>query len=302
MNLMRNKRLILVSILMTLGGSLLSAQSLLDSLNKELPENKFYTSATFKTTRISIGHSIETRKKGVLEVSSFNSFWNIPNSDIQSFVADKVNSRFGLDYAISDKFTLGLGASTWDGILDGFFKYRLLRQGGENRNYFSVTLLQSISYRSKKMGNIATFESFMDKTSTVSQVLIARKFNPKLSLQISPTFVHRGSSIFDEDPNNQLAVGAGGRYKVGNHVSIVSEYYYVANKLKSVDTYGAFALGVNWELSDLMLQFNFTNARNLTEDMFITQTINNFNFDDGNFHFGFKATYVIHFKDNRKTK
>lgn len=295
---MRKNSFIIVFLFVVSAFHSLTAQTLLDKLENEMPKDSSYTDATFKTTRISIGHSVETRKQGILEVSAFSSFWNIPNVDIQSFVADKVNTRFGLEYAFSDRFTFGVGASTWDGILDGFGKYRLMRQGGKNNNFFNITLLQTLSYRTKKIGYYSQFDDFSDKAAITSQILIARKFNPKFSLQIAPTFVHRSGSGFDADPNNQFALGFGGRYKVGQHVSIVSEYYYVANELKSTDTYGAFALGVNWEMSDLMLQFNFTNARNLVDDMFITQTTNNFNFNDGNFHFGFKATYIIHFKDN----
>jgi hypothetical protein len=66
-----------------------------------------------------------------------------------------------------------------------------------------------------------------------------------------------------------------------------------------VQTYNAFMIGVNWEVSDLMLQFHFTNARNFVEDTFITQTKNNFNAKDGNFHFGFNATFVLHTKNKK---
>jgi hypothetical protein len=60
-----------------------------------------------------------------------------------------------------------------------------------------------------------------------------------------------------------------------------------------MDTYNVFMVGVNWEVSDLMLQFQITNARNFAEDTFITQTRNNFNSKDGNFHFGFNVTFVL---------
>ena len=110
---------------------------------------------------------------------------------------------------------------------------------------------------------------------------------------MSPTFVHRTSSRFEEDDHNHFAIGFSPRYKLGNHVSLVSEHYYVANPLKSLDTYGAFVLGVNWEVSDLLLQFKMTNIQIFTEDAFITQTSRNFNFKDGNFFFGFHATYHI---------
>ncbi|MEM7382600.1 MAG: DUF5777 family beta-barrel protein, partial [Bacteroidota bacterium] len=88
----------------------------------------------------------------------------------------------------------------------------------------------------------------------------------------------------------------------GGHVSVVSEYYYTTNPIESFDTYGPFALGVNWELGDVMLQFMLTNAVNMVEDAFIAQTRNNFNFRNPNLNFGFNATYIIHFKRGLKNK
>ena len=78
-----------------------------------------------------------------------------------------------------------------------------------------------------------------------------------------------------------------------------SVYNYVVNPVKSFDVYNTFMLGVNWEVSDLMLQFHLTNARNFAEDTFLTQTTNNFNFKDPNLHFGVNATYIIHTKKKK---
>lgn len=74
---------------------------------------------------------------------------------------------------------------------------------------------------------------------------------------------------------------------------------YTANPVKSVSTYNRFMIGVNWELSHLLLQFQMTNTRSFVEDAFITQTQNDFNFADGNFHFGFNAIFVLHSKKNK---
>ena len=110
-----------------------------------------------------------------------------------------------------------------------------------------------------------------------------------------PTYIKKNSVLWATDDKNQFAVGLGARYKVGRHVSIASEYYYIANPLESIQTYSPFSLGVNWELSDLMLQFKMTNTPNFVEEAFITRTRRNFNFKDGNFFFGFHATYFIQF-------
>lgn len=156
-----------------------------------------------------------------------------------------------------------------------------------------MTGLQTATYRSRQLTGVENRSEFFDRTAFTTQLLIVRKIDPSFSLQVSPTFVHRSSSSSPLSDNNHFAVGFGGRYKVAHHVSIVSEYYYVANELESIETFGAFALGLNWDVKDLLLQFTMTNNQIFTEDTFITQTSRNFNFKDGNFFFGFNATYFI---------
>ena len=277
--------------------SQLHSQDLLSKLNKIDNDSVFNVSATFKATRLSIGHSVETRKKNVLEVSAMTRYWNTPEETSNAFVADKMSARFGLDYAISDRLTFGLGFSTQNTVWDSFLKYRLLRQQNKG-NIVSITLLQTATHAnvgsnaSNRYGAQSEGLSFIDKLAFASQVLIARKFTRNFSLQLAPTYIHRVTPIFPGD-EDQYALGFGARYKVSHHVSIVSEYYYVFNEVDNIETYGPFSLGVNWELSDLMLQFKMTNNGSFVEDTFITKTRRNFNFKDGNFFFGFHATYYI---------
>ncbi len=282
-------------------GNGIQAQSLLDELNESYTDPPQFESAVFKSSRISIGHSTKTLQKGVLEIGARNRFWNVANADIQSFVADKMSTRLSLEYGINDRFTFGVGATTLDGIFDSFLKYKLVRQ--QKKGFpFSVTLLQNGSYQSEasSINDVHQGDAFEDRLAFTSQLLISRKISSDFSIQFSPTFLHRASSNFEEDPNNHFALGIGGRYKVGGHISIVSEYYHLFNTLESRDTYDAFVLGVNWELSDVMLQFQMTNTQGVEEHSFITQTPNNFNFNDGNFVFGFTAIFILHTRNGLK--
>ena len=303
MSHMKSNIFFVFCFLILFGGLIsINAQDLLDTLEKEYPDTPQYEIATFKATRIAIGHSVENRKKGVLEIVGMSRYWNIPNYRGQSFVADKMSGRISLEYGISDRLTFGTGASSMDGIFDSYLKYRLIRQQKNKGWPISVTLFQNGTYRSRRNSpfiDANRFDSFEDKLAFTSQLLIARKFTQQFSMQLSPTYIHRSSSAFAEDPNNQFAIGISGRYKLGGHVSLVSEYYYVVNPLKSIDTYDAFSIGVNWELSDVMLQFQLTNTRGMTEEAFITQTPNNFNFKDGNLVFGFNMTFVLHLNQKR---
>ena len=246
---MKNKN-VYIYVLLFLGfGSSVFAQDLLEVLKAEPIENPQYALATFKATRISIGHSVETRKKNTLEINLMTRYWNTPQETSNSFAADRMCARLGFDFGISDRLTFGAGTALPNGIFDSYFKYRLLQQGYKNEGSpLGITILQTGTYRSRELTNIELRDDFSDKLAFTTQFLIARKFTPNFSFQISPTFIHRNSSRFEVDDNNHFALGFGGRYKVGNHVSIVSEYYYVANQLKSMETFGAFVLGVNWEV------------------------------------------------------
>ena len=281
--------------------SSVNAQSLLDKLNNEFSNTSFDEIATFKTTRLGLSHSIETRKKGALQLSLYFRYWDTPVATSQNFLADKVSTRYGLEYAFTDNFTFGFGYTNFDKITDGYLKYRLLKQNQDDKKgWLSMTLVQTLSHRKIENTNPNIYDSSSEnKYAFATQVLLARKFNPNLSLQIAPTFIHRESNSANNDPNNQFVIGFGGRHKITRHASIVSEYNYVVNPLKSIDTYNTFLFGVNWEVSDLMLQFHVTNARNFAEDTFLTQTTNNFNFKDPNLHFGVNATYIIHTKKKK---
>ncbi len=292
---------ILLHLVLIFAANTVAGQDLLGILDKEQQDAPQYTLATFKFSRISFGHSVETRKKGLLDIFVANRFWNTPADRAQSFAADRLSTRVALEYGISDRLLLGFGGTTYDGLFDGFLKYKLVRQRSDKKGSpLSVSLLQSASYFSEGLAAPTIQGDLANRLSYTTQLLIASKISPNFSFQIAPTFVHRGLVFSEEDPQNHFAIGLGIRYKLGNHVSFVSEYYYNTNPITSFDTYGPFAVGVNWEIGDVMLQFSLTNAVRMVEDSFITQTRNNFNFRNPNLNFGFNVAYVIHFKKGLK--
>lgn len=298
---MRTKKYFNLILVLLAACGMVRSQNLLQSLEEEHKDTVYPVQATFKATRIGLGQSVETRRKGALEISTNTRFWNTPQRT-QAFIVDRVTSRIGASYAFSNRFTLGMGATTFDGILDAFGKYRLVYQRTEKGSPISVTLFQNASLKTNPGRSLNTTGSFSEKLSFGTQLLLARKFTRNFSLQLAPTFIHRNSRLSPDDPNNHFAIGFGARYRIGGHVSITSEYYYLANPVESVSTFDAFSLGLNWELTDLMLQFLMTNTHNVAEDAFITQTRNNFNTRDGNFFFGFNATLQLHLKQNKLKK
>ncbi len=65
---------------------------------------------------------------------------------------------------------------------------------------------------------------FSDQISYVQQVLVARKINSALSLQLSPTLVHK-NIVNQGDDNDLMSVGFGARHKLTSRISLNAEYF-----------------------------------------------------------------------------
>lgn len=291
----------IIYILALLVSNLVSGQDLLDILEKEEARKTNYAEATFSFSRLAFGHSVQTRKKGVLDVFISNRFWDTGAEQSQNFMADRYSGRFGIDYGITDRLLVGAGYTNYDNRFDGFVKYNLVRQHKDSKGFpVTISVFQNMSYSNENLYAMYAGIDKRDKFAFTTQALIARKMSNKLSLQIAPTYIYRNFNYYNDTDNHHFALGFGGRYKLGKHVSLVSEYYYVANPVDSFDTYGPFSIGVNWEVSRVMVQLFLTNAVNMVEDAFILETRNNFNFRSPNLNFGFNFTYTFHLNNELK--
>src|SRR6478672_9182983 len=94
---------------------------------KEGPKTE-YTTATFKTTRLINGHTVEQTGKGVMDVKISHRFGKINGGAYEFFGLDNATMRMGLDFGLLNWLMVGIGRSTFEKTLDGFTKVRLLRQ------------------------------------------------------------------------------------------------------------------------------------------------------------------------------
>ncbi len=295
---MKSKPLFLVPFCLTFFFTVgVNGQELLDILEKESPKMPIYTQAIFKTNRVVLTQSVETRKKGTLEFILGTRYWNIPNNDnSQSFAADKFSGHFGMQYAVSDRFTFGAGITSYDGILNGFAKYRLVRQRQDKNVPIGITLVQGGSYFSRDFLRYSLPLNSSERLSYVTQAIIARKFDRNFSFQVSPTYIHSGSGQPVSNQKDLFLMGFGARYKLGNHVSLASEYGYLFGRNEGEEGFNLFSLGVNWEVGDLIMQFSMSNAKSFDDISSYLFNPNNFHFRPGGLHIGVNATYVLHLK------
>ncbi len=275
------------------------AQQDLDSLlDNEMTNTPEIAYATFKGTRIINGHSIETRKEGILEFMISHRFGNVNTGLYELFGLDQSNIRFGLEYAASDDLTFAIGRSSFEKTYDSYVKYRLFHQQKGDRNFpVGITLFGSATYRTLKDFEPEKEPSFSEKITYTSQILIARKFSPSFSLQIMPTYIHFNYVPTKSDQNNLFALGVGTRVKVSNRISINAEYYYNFNPFESLDTYNSIALGIDIETGGHVFQIMITNSRPMIEKGFIAETTGNF--FDGDIRMGFNISRAFQLKNKK---
>jgi len=270
----------------------LAQDDLLELLEAEQDKVIQYTEATFKGSRLINGHTIETRKQGTLEFLISHRFGRLNSGAYEFFGLDGANIRLGLEYGLTDWLNIGIGRSSFEKTYDGFIKYKLLRQSKGRRSMpISVVGFSSIAIKTLRENTPSDEVEFYSKLSYAHQLLIARKFDSRLSLQVMPTLIHRNVITEVEQENDLFALGAGGRYKITNRLTLNAEYYYRFNT-PEVDMYqNSLSIGVDIETGGHVFQLHVTNSRAMIEKGFIGETTGDF--FKGDIHFGFNISRVF---------
>jgi len=251
-----------------------------------------YTIATFKTTRLINGHTVENVGKGVLDVRFSNRFGTINQGVYDFFGLDNATTRMGVDYGITRFLMVGIGRSDYHKTFDGFFKIKLLRQStGKKKMPVTVSYVPTIAVETLKWRDPDRKNLSSSRLSYTHQLIIGRKFSEGTSLQIMPTFVHRNLVVFASNSNDLWAIGIGGRQKLTKRLSFSAEYYYQLPGTQIEGTTNSISMGFDIETGGHVFQLHFTNSRAMTEKNFITQTTGKW--EKGDIFFGFNISRVF---------
>ncbi|MEP6950884.1 MAG: DUF5777 family beta-barrel protein [Ginsengibacter sp.] len=293
-------------VLCSLHGKIIAQDTtnLINQLEKETGENKtVYTTATFKSTRVIDGHSVENLPAHVLDVRISHRFGPLSQGLYNFFGFDysPFNVRVGFDYGITDNFMIGGGHNAWQKTYDAFFKWKILRQSSGAVNMpVTVSLVSTFAISTIKSGDFG-FEpsdslAKTDRLSYVFQLLIGRKFSEGLSLQLMPTFIRTDNVSFNHFKDNTykrniLAIGIAGKQSISRKMSINAEYYYQLPGTKAPGAADVFAFGIDIGTGGHVFQLQFTNSIGLTEKSFIAETSSSG--DNSDLRFGFNISRVF---------
>jgi hypothetical protein len=267
---------------------------LLDMLDQEIKPVRVPVDATFKSTRVINCHSVERMRGGDLEFHVSHRFGLI-NSGFKKFYGlDESSSHVSLEYGITDWMEVGLGRATVNEYFNGFAKFSPIRQSkGRWAMPVSASIYLAAMTTTKDYPDPAWVVDAIHRRTFVAQILVARKFAPWLSLQVSPTWIHRNMVATPQDPNRLFALGMGGRLKFTKRVALSIEYFLLKDRtlLTGPPRYNPLSIGLDIETGSHVFQIFVTNSFNILENGFIGETTRTWTKKE--LHVGFNISRVF---------
>ena len=295
------RRLFLAFLFLLCTLAIFAQDDLMNLLDQNSPKQINYTTATFKSTRVMNGHSIERMPAGQLDVRISHRFGQVNTGGYNFYGLDQSNIHLSLEYGITNWLMVGVGRGEYEKTFDGFTKFSILRQStGAKEMPVSLSVLTSVALKTLKFQNTAVTNYFTSRLSYVAQVLVARKISEALSIQLTPSYVHRNLVATELDPNDLFALGAGARLKLTKRTSLNAEYYYLANPRTylSQKVYNPLSIGFDIETGGHVFQLFFTNSIGMIEKAFIGETTGTWT--KGDIRFGFNISRVFTLKNHMK--
>jgi hypothetical protein len=256
-------------LLLALAASPLLGKAQVDLFAEEETAFTDIVTATFKSTRVVNGQSIENVGKGVLDFKILHRFGQLSDGAYNLFGLDQASMRLGLDYGITKGLMVGVGRSTFE------------------KQY--VSYAGTVIYKSLKNTNTAYVPYESDRFSYAHQLLIARKFGDYFSLQLTPTLFHYNLVEKSSMPNDFLSLGISSRIRLSKRVNLTGEYFYRFTKLDGYQN--ALSVGFDIETGGHVFQLHVTNSTGMTERTFINETTGEWG--KGNIRFGFNISRVF---------
>lgn len=219
--------------------------------------------STFENGVLINNQTVEGTSKKSLDFMIQHRFGLIKDEkDIYGLFAP-ANIRLGLTYGITKKLSVGIGATKLKRYYDLQWKYIILQQTNPGGMPVTVTyygdLARSANDKSKFLNQDSTYKG-SNRINYFHELMVARKFNSHLSLQLAATYSHYNiveavsvAGVEQKAENDQLGFTFLGRYKFSPQSSILVDFDYSLTKQDVIDNKPN--LGIGFEVSTGSHQF-----------------------------------------------
>lgn len=131
------------------------------------------------------------------------------------------------------------------------------------------------------------------------QLLIARKFSERLTLQITPSVVHTNLVALETDKNDIYSIGIGGRIKLNKRISFNWDYHFILPDYQKTGYYNYAGIGFDIETGGHVFQLHVTNSVGTNERAFITGTTDDISNMGLRLGFNLSRVFTLTHKDKK---
>jgi hypothetical protein len=246
--------------------------------------------AAFKSLKIVNLESTKLAAKGDLYLVIAHRFGYIDNGFEDFFGLDEANTRIQFVYGLTNGITIHASRSGFQKTYEVATKYRLAAQKKQGFP-FEIVGFNSLSINTELEKTTLPKLEFTDRLAYVNQILISRKFNDNLSLELAPSHFHQNYVANNSQDNSQFALGLGGRYKFSKRWSFNMDYAAHLNRASNSGFKNPLSIGFDLETGGHVFQMHFTNSQAMHESGYLGNTTGSWN--DGQIAFGFNLIRVF---------
>jgi len=148
--------------------------------------------------------------------------WNNGITDLYGIYAPS-NIRLGLNYSLKDYLQIGYGYTKDRKLQDLRVKWNIINQTRSGSYPVAVTFYGNMGITCVNEKSFGSNYKFSNRLSYFGQLIVARKFNEKLSLQVSPSFSHL-NAVDSLNEHDKIGISFSGRYKFSTQSSVIFNY------------------------------------------------------------------------------
>jgi hypothetical protein len=270
---------------------------------------------TFASSQIIDAQTVMVPVKGTLEADIQHRFGSVKNGyqDLWG-IYGSADIRFGFLYTPIDNLEIGFGITKVNMLWDGSAKYAIFKQTPDQFPV-SLTYYGNIAVKTVANPDNVLFTYNSERWSFFNELLVARKVNEKLSVQVGFSMAHQNSVpgyytksdttnvIFKEQKFNMYAFSFCGRYKLTEGTSVIFDYDQPLTGFAADNPHPNFAFGFEFNTSGHSFQLfagNYTLLNSQQNSLYNTN--NPFGYTEhgvkvpgGQFNIGFNITRLWNF-------
>ncbi len=253
----------------------------------------------FESGIIIDNQSVVVPIKNTLEFIIEHRFGKIDNLGDLFGIYAASNIRLGVNYSLRNNLMIGFGTTKDNKLQDFRLKYVLFEQTRKNTIPVGIAFYGNMAFDGRNKDVFGTNYSFSNRLSYFAQVIISRKINHAISLQVAPAFSHI-NSVQKGYEHDKISISFSGRARISPQSSIIISYdqplefsglYENTEPLLKPKS----SLAIGWEISTSTHAFQLFIASSRALVPQYNMLYNTNDWTQGEFFFGFNITRLWSF-------